>query len=170
VSASEPARGRGSRWAFVLPLVISLVLGLAACGGGGAVGTVSPQPLSGLIDGQPWTFVAGETNHFLSVDRFFATLFDQMIDSPCLGGDPTGATRSLILNIPMAVGRYALSLDLNQTFSFKDASGTYQNDAATSGVLEVTTLTATTILGGVKMAFDGRNTVDGQFEIAICAQ
>ena len=160
-------------------MVAALAVGLGACGGTAAGGTgvtvggsVSSQPLAGTIHGKPWTFVAGETDHFLSQSgsNFFASLYDQAIDSPCLGTDPQGTTRRLILNIPMAVGHYALSLDLNQTFSYDDGTGTYQNDIATSGVLDVTTLTATSLQGGIKMAYDAKNSVDGQFELGICAQ
>ena len=166
---------RESRWGS-RALVAALAVGLGACGGTAAGGTVgglvSSQSLAGTIDGKPWTFVAGETNHFLSQSstNFFASLYEQAIDSPCLGTDPQGTTRLLILNIPMAVGHYALSLDLNQTFSYDDGTGTYQNDVATSGVLDVTTLTASSLQGGVKMAYDAQNSVDGQFELGICAQ
>ena len=119
---------------------------------------------------QPWTFVAGETDHFLSPSggNFFASLYEQAIDSPCLGANPQGTTRHLILNIPMAVGRYTLGLALNQTFSYDDGTGTYENDIATSGALDVTTLTATPSRRH-EDAYDAKNTVDGQFTIGVCA-
>ena len=133
---------------------------------------VSSAPLSGTIAGQPWTFVAGQTDFFLSKDddNFFATLFDKPFASPCVELEPAGADHHLILSIPKAVGHYTLSLDLNQTFSYDDATGTPQNDIAISGVLDVTTLTATSLQGGVKMAYDANNSVDGQFVLGVCAQ
>ena len=153
-------------------LFATAVVGLAACGGddGGAPGTIATQPLAGMIDGQPWSFVAGKTDAFLSEtgDKFFATLFDKpFASSPCDEFEPQDATHSLILNIPKAVGRYALSLSLNQTFSYPKGNST-QNDIATSGTLEVTELTATSLSGGVKMAYGSRDSVEGQFMITVC--
>jgi hypothetical protein len=123
-----------------------------------------------MIDGQPWTFVAGQTDAFLSEgdDTFFATLFDKPFTSPCDEFQPQDATHSLILNIPKAVGRYAISLKLNQTFSYPKGAS-IQNDIATSGTLEVTELTATSLSGGVKMAYGSRDSVEGQFTITVCA-
>ena len=154
----------------------ALATSLAGCGGGTADGSgnsdISSQPLSGTIDGQRWTFVAGQTDHFLSKPTtFFATLYDQPIPAACTPGDPPGATRSLILNIPTKVGQFPLSLAFNQTFVYSSGvNNGFQNDIATVGVLEVTSLTTTTIQGGVKMALGNADSVDGQFEISVCAQ
>jgi hypothetical protein len=165
---------RFNAWA----LVAALAFGLGACGGGGDGGAgvgnlgapISNQTLSGKIDGQPWTFVAGETDSSLSQgsDKLFATLFDQPITTACTGFDPPDSDHRLILNIPKAVGTYALSLSLNQTFSYSDASGTSQNDIATSGVLQVTNLTDTTLQGGVRMQFGSNDSVEGMFQITVC--
>jgi hypothetical protein len=152
-------------------LFATAIAGLPACGGDGdgAPGMIAAVPLAGTIDGQPWTFVAGQTDAFLSDgDTFFATLFDKPFAAPCDELQPQGATHSLILNIPKAVGRYALSLRLNQTFSYPKGGST-QNDIATSGTLEVIELTATSLSGGVKMSTGARNSVEGQFMITICA-
>jgi hypothetical protein len=148
--------------------VVAFAVGLGACGGDGGPGgsSVSTATLSGMINSVPWTFVAGQTDSFLSSnsDTFFANLFDMPFADPCNELRPAGVTRSIILNIPKKVGHYSLSLALNQTFSYDPD----QNDIATSGELDVNTLTATSIQGGVKMAFEGKDSVDGQFEIAIC--
>jgi hypothetical protein len=157
-------------------LVAALATSLVACGGGTTDGngssSVSSQPLAGMIDGQPWTFIAGQTDHFLSKPTtFFATLYDQPIPTACTPGDPPGAARSLILNIPAKVGEYPMSLAFNQTFVYSTGvNNGFQNDIATTGLLEVTSLTTTTVQGGVKMALGTNDSVDGQFEISICAQ
>jgi hypothetical protein len=154
-------------------------MGLVACGGGSsggsAGGAISSAPLAGTINGQAWTFADGQTDHFLSQgsSTFFAILYDQAIPatSTCMPGDPPGTTRSLILNIPMKVGQFPLSIAFNQTFSYASGpNNDYQNDVATSGLLEVTDLSATMITGGVKMAFGAKDSVDGQFAISICAK
>src|ERR1700690_3621204 len=100
-------------------VVVSSLLGLAAvldgCGGGGADAgggaPISSQPLSGKIDGVPWTFLVGETDFFLSSSdpTFFTNLYDTPLDAPCAGGIPSPSERALIFNIPKAVGSYTLS-------------------------------------------------------------
>ena len=160
----------------IFALVAALATSVVACGGGTADGTgnsaVSSQLLAGMIDGQPWSFVAGQTDHFLSKPTtFFAALYDQPIPTACTPGDPPGATRSLILNIPAKVGQFPLSLAFNQTFVYgSGVNNGFQNDVATTGLLEVKSLTTTTIQGGVKMEFGTKDSVDGQFEINICAK
>jgi hypothetical protein len=156
-----------------LALAAVIAAGLTGCGGaGGGGGSVSAQPLAGMINGQPWTFVAGQTDAFLSStgDKYFADLYDAPITTPCSIADPAGSIGHLILNIPKTAGHYPLSLSLNQTFSYQDAKGTYQNDIATSGTLDVTSISATEIVGGVNMAYGTNDSVDGQFTISVCAQ
>lgn len=161
-----------------LLLISCLASGLGACGGGGASGgagaPIASQPLSGKIDGVPWTFVVGETDAFLSSTSttFFTNLYDVPLDSPCAAGFPSASARALIFNIPMAVGSYQLSFanDLTATFTYKDATGTYQNDIAISGQLDVVALTATTISGAARISIDANDSVEGQFQVSICAQ
>jgi hypothetical protein len=153
----------------VVVLGAVLAAGLGSCGGGSPI---SSQPLAGTINGKRWAFVGGETDAFLSQgsDQFVATLYDQAIDAPCAPSPPEGSNEHLILSIPMAVGHYSLSFALNQTFSYEDASGTAQNDITTIGALDVTSITAGRIAGGVAMVFGDKDGVDGQFTIDVCAQ
>lgn len=165
-----------------LLLVSSLASGLGACGGGGASGgggggaPIANQPLSGKIDGVPWTFVVGETDAFLSSTQatFFTNLYDVPLDSSCAAGFPSASVRALIFNIPMAVGSYQLSFanDLTATFTYKlnNANNDYQNDIATSGQLDVTALTATTLSGAARITINANDSVEGQFQVSICAQ
>jgi hypothetical protein len=148
-------------------LVAVVAAGLGACGGGSSI---SSQPLAGKINSKPWAFVAGETDAFLSTEKFFATLYDRPGDMPCNPLPPRGANEYLMLNIPMAVGHYSLSLALNQTFAYDDASGASQYDITTIGALDVTSITATTIEGGVSMSYGTKDAVAGQFTIDICLQ
>src|SRR5262245_13315757 len=88
----------------------------AAAGCGGSSFDVSSGTMAGKIDGVPWTFMAGETNAFLSEgrDEYFADLFDTA-STNCQGFGATGPRR-MILNIPRSLGDYNLSLSLNATF------------------------------------------------------
>ena len=65
----------------------------------------------------------------------------------------------------MTVGNYPLSLQFNQTFYI--AAGN-DNLAATSGEIDITDISATTITGGAKFAYNADNSVDGQFAVSIC--
>ena len=135
-----------------------LCLGLAAlaggCGGSSSGGstTISSQPLSGKLGGQPWTLGTGETNSFLSTtSQYWVDAYAESFTA-CTGSASTNADE-IIMNLPMAIGTYALNSD---------------NLVATSGEIDITEITATTITGGAKFAYDANNSVDGQFQMTIC--
>jgi hypothetical protein len=144
-------------------------VGLAACGGSSG-SSISTKPLAGTVNGQPWMFVDGETDFFLSSnpgDHFFAILYDTPVVASCTVADPPLSKGHLILEIPKMPGVYARG----GTFVFPDpTTGRDDNDIATTGTLEVTSVSSTQITGGVKMSFDAKNTVDGQFTISVCQQ
>ena len=148
--------------------VAVLCLGLAAlaggCGGSGGSTTISSQVLSGKIGGQPWTFATGETDSYLSTASKYAVNAYAETFTPCTGYVSTTAD-TLYLNFPAAVGHYAVSVELNQTFY---VAATNDNLVATSGEIDITDLTATTITGGASFAFDANNSVNGQFVATIC--
>jgi hypothetical protein len=162
VQTMKPARGVGLK-------VRILCLGLAAlapgCGSGGGGSTViSTQPLAGKIGGQPWTWMTGETDPYLSTaSAYWVDAYAESF-TPCTGSPSTSENR-LIMSLPMAIGNYPLSLQFNQTFYI--AAGN-DNLAATSGEIDITDLSATTITGGAKFAYNADNSVDGQFEVTIC--
>jgi hypothetical protein len=157
----------GRAWVIIAGAV---AVGLAGCGGGSSGGgSISSQPLAGTINGAPWTFVAGQTDFFLSSngDHFFATLYDVPITTACSVSDPPGAKNFLILEIPKMTGNYAQG----GTFVYPDPStGRPYNDISLGGAVEVTAISATEIMGGVKIALDAKNSVDGQFTINVCQQ
>ncbi|HEY4178298.1 MAG TPA: hypothetical protein VGM90_15730 [Kofleriaceae bacterium] len=150
-----------------LALVVMVVATLAACGTD-SVSEVSPDPLAGMINGQPFTFVGGETNPFLSEgdDNFFSDLYGETYTA-CGFSHPSGP--HLIASIPMTPGEYTLSLDLNMTFTYNDGS-TVQNLIATRGRLVVDEVTSTTVTGGLHGIYNGDNEVDGQFSLTVCTQ
>ena len=142
-------------------------LGLAAlaggCGSGGST-TISSQPLSGKIGGQPWTFMTGETDSVqLTANQYSVDAYGESF-TPCTGSASLTAD-ALFLNFPMAVGNYAVTLQLNQTFY---VAATGDNLIAHSGEIDITDINATTITGGANFAFDANNSVDGQFQATIC--
>jgi hypothetical protein len=162
------ASGRVTSGLLAAALAIASGCGSAASlGGDGGPGggvTISSQPLAGKIGGQPWTFVAGETDAFLSdATSFFTTLYSSSFTA-CSFGRPTGENE-VLLQLPTTAGSYNLSLGMNATL-YDAASQT--NWVATRGRVEVTAITATTITGGMNITYNADNTVDGQFSVTIC--
>jgi hypothetical protein len=143
-------------------------MGLAAlaggCGSGGGSTSISSQPLSGKIGGQPWTFATGQTDSFLTTaSRYTVDAYAETF-TPCMG-TASATANEVILNFPTAVGSYTVSLDLNQTFYI---AATNDNLVATSGQIVISDITATTITGGASFAYDAENSVDGQFVATLC--
>lgn len=146
-----------------------LWFGLAALGGGcgsngGSTTSISSQPLSGKVGGQPWTLGTGATNSFLSsTSRYWVEAYAESF-TPCTGSASANADE-IIMNVPMTVGHYAVSIDLNQTFY---VAASDENLVATRGEIDIAEITATTITGGASFAYDANNSVDGQFQATIC--
>jgi hypothetical protein len=139
-----------------------LALALGACGGDDF--DIPTTPLAGTVGGQPWTFVAGETDAFLSdgEDDFFASFYAETFTA-CGFGGPSG--NHLIVAVPKEVGDYDFSLSQNMTFVVGDS----QNLVTTEGRIVVDEVTATVVRGGLHGTLDDDNEVSGRFELTICA-
>jgi hypothetical protein len=134
------------------------------CGSGGGSTAISSQPLSGKIGGQPWTLATGETDSVLSTASLYTVDAYAETFTACTGTASVTAN-AVFLNFPNAVGSYAVTLDLNQTFY---VGATNDNFVATSGEIVISEITATTITGGASFAYDADNSVNGQFAVTIC--
>jgi len=155
----------------------SFALILTACGGGdggddddsgGGTYQVGSGTLAGTVGGEPWTFVSGETDAFLSdgEDTFWADLYQDPVTASCTGGPSTYRHR-VIASIPKTPGRYPMSLSLNATFVIEGDTMT-DNLIATKGVIEVDSVTATQIVGGAHIEYDSANVVNGRFTVTVC--
>src|SRR5688572_32222448 len=122
-------------------LIGAALLAVLGIGCSGSSVEVSDQPLAGTVGGQPWTFVAGETDAFLSEgeDDFFALFYAEAYTA-CSFGAPGGD--HLIISVPKEPGEYGFSLNLNMTFVVGDS-----NLVATEGTVIVDEVTATTVSG-----------------------
>jgi hypothetical protein len=144
-------------------------LGLAALAGGcgsssGGSTTISSQPLSGKLGGQPWTLGTGQTNSYLSTtSQYWVDAYAESF-TPCTGSAPTSVDK-IIMNLPMAIGNYPLTIKFNQTFYI---AANNDNFVATSGEIDITDISATTITGGARFAYNADNSINGQFQLAIC--
>jgi len=126
---------------------------------------ISTQHLSGKIGGQAWSLGTAETDSFLTTtDRFFVNMYSETFTA-CSTDSATANSNRLILNLPKTTGSYNLSISLIETFY---VASTSDNLGAISGRIQIDSVTAATITGGLNMTFDSENTVDGQFEVAVC--
>ncbi len=136
----------------------------AGCGSSGGSRVISSQPLAGMVGGQPWMFMTGETSSsFPTSNRYWVDAYSESFTA-CSGSAPFTADE-ILMNFPMAIGNYAVTLDLSQTFYIAD---TNDNLVATSGEIDITDISATTITGGANFAYNADNSVDGQFQVTIC--
>ena len=142
-----------------------LALALGACTTSSGSTDISTAPLTGMVYGQPWTLKAASTDFFLSKDSytFFVNAYASAY-TPCKNMDPQGP--GLIVDLPKMPGDYPMSLARNLTFT----DGHSGNKIATEGRIVVSTVTATTITGGLHATFDGQNEVDGQFTVTVCTE
>ena len=141
----------------------ALLLSIAATGCTIETGTtIEPTTLSGVVDGQSWTFAAGHTDAYLSEgeDEFFATLYPTSF-TPCGFTEPNAP--HLIVSIPKTPGDYDMDFSRNMTF----VSGS-RNMVAFDGRIQVDSVSSTRITGGLAGDYDFDNEVSGMFDITIC--
>lgn len=146
-------------------LVLGSAAGCGSSGGGGGKAPIASTALAGKIGGQSWSLGTANSDSFLSTGspNFFVDMYSDA--SISCGGTPSSSNENyFIANVPMAMGDYSLSLDLSATF----VVGGSNNLVATSGHLIVSSVSASTITGGLNVSYDGNNSLDGQFTATIC--
>jgi hypothetical protein len=145
---------------------LALALGLAtgACTVSTSTNQIDSTPLAGTVDGYAWTFVAGNTDAFISSgqDNFFASMYPTTYTA-CSGIEPSGP--HLLVAVPKVAGDYQMNLDRNMTFVVND-----NNLVATQGRIVVDSVSATQVTGGMHAIYDGANEVNGQFSLTICSE
>ncbi|CAN5685325.1 hypothetical protein BH11MYX1_BH11MYX1_55290 [soil metagenome] len=142
-------------------LTSSLCFTACSSSAGGAT-EIDPGPLTGMVAGQPWSFVAGETDAFLSQDsdNYFATFYASSYTA-CGFTHPSGP--SLIVAVPKVAGDYPMGLMRNMTFVVGS-----DNKIATDGRIVVASTTGTLVTGGLVGTLDDSNNVSGQFTLTVC--
>jgi hypothetical protein len=127
---------------------------------------IGSATLSGKIGAASWTFVAGETDSFLSDnEHFWVDLYADPITDACRNG-PSSSKNHVILSVPTKPGDYKLSLQLNATFVVE--GNQTDNLVATRGRLVVEEVTGTTMRGKTHIELDADNEIDGTFQVARC--
>ena len=147
---------------------LPLLLLAAACTDGkedDLVCEIASSPLSGIIGGESWTFVQGETDDYLSDDEgFFVSLYAESYDS-CGHSWPDG--NRLLALIPTAPGEYEFAFGQNATFVVP-TDDTVENYVSFAGRMVIDEISETEISGGMCMSYGDENEVSGQFTVAVC--
>jgi hypothetical protein len=138
--------------------------------GGGTDNTViASTPLSGKVDGKPWTFVFGQTDSFLSDEtKLWTALYAETF--PACNGIPDNTQPEVLMQLPREPGSYKLSLNLNATFAIRRGDTDTDNLVATKGKLVIDSVSATEVKGGAFIEYDANNSVNGQFQATICPE
>jgi hypothetical protein len=146
---------------FIALAFVSSALFTACTTSSGSDMTIDPTPLAGTVSGLPWSLDAAATDAFLSENsttyfaNFYATAYK------CGDIEPSGP--ALIVAVPKQTGDYPMNLGQSMTF----VNGS-DNKIAIDGRVEVDTVSATTLTGGLVGSYDDSNTVSGQFTLTIC--
>jgi hypothetical protein len=127
-------------------------------GGSGTTLEIAGTPLAGTVGGEPWSFVVGGTDAFLSRDKpdFFSDLYGESVT---LCGFASGAGNHLIVAIPKAVGEYPFTTQQNMTF----VVGGTDNLVTFKGKVRVDSVSATALTGGLVGRYNSENEVSGTF-------
>lgn len=120
-------------------------------------------PLAGKIGGQAWSLGTGETDSFLSNSTSFYVEMYSDTFTACSGSSTQ--QNYVFASFPLAAGDYPLNA---QDFTANFSLGGTQTPAATSGHLVISSVTSTTITGGINVSADSDNAIDGQFTVTIC--
>jgi hypothetical protein len=151
--------------AGTLAVAFLVLAGAVGCGSsGGGPATIASTPLAGKIGGQSWSLGTANSDSFLSSTspNFYVEMFSDT--SIACGGSPTNSNENyFIANVPMATGDYSLSLNLSATFVVGG-----NNLVATSGHLVVSSVSASTVTGGLNISYNSDNALDGQFTVTVC--
>jgi len=149
-------------------ILLASVLGslLAACGGGGSPPEFIDQTAQGEIDGVPWVIGDG----FASVDSDGSMSIDLVLPQTETGCDIFVASGDeVIFSVPTAdPALYQLEASLTGQTVTLFADATVNNFIATSGQIEIQTVTETTVTGRIAAEFDSSTYVNGNFEIPRC--
>jgi hypothetical protein len=131
----------------------------------------SSEPLAGVVNGEPWRFVGGATNAFLSDEDGFFTSFHGAAPDAGANVCDQGAIDGpeLLTKLPPTTGEFEFSFGRSLTFSYVDDNGDIQNDVAISEGVRIDEIdeAAGTISGALKASTNGHE-VDGTFTVTIC--
>jgi hypothetical protein len=153
---------------------VIVALCLVACGGdddgnGGDPGTaVASTPLTGTIDGRPFTAVVALASRAFDANEKFVDIYDVQRDCDDFAPLPTGG-RSILFSREWKPITQQLSFSNNITFVVQESNGP-NNIIVTQGRLElIDTPTVVGQTGKLRLrATDGDDKVEGEVSVTIC--
>jgi hypothetical protein len=132
---------------------VLVLLGLAGCGSGDG-------SLSGLLEGRPWRFEAGQA-HLNAAGSAYTVFMFAVSFTPCTTLPQESSVH--VSGLPNAAGTYALSSQLSVTFSSNN------NYTATSGgTVDVESISDTIIHGRADVSVNAGTYVNGTFAVPVC--
>lgn len=124
--------------------------------------------LNGIIGGEKWEFQYGKANSISFEDQIQIELFglqESEID-PCAVFSSNGY---LSFAIPSAEGTYNLPLiDQNESLKFHQPGVGQQFFVASSGFIEIITISGRRVGGYIQAEFDQFNIIEGTFVVDLC--
>lgn len=156
---------------WTVPLLVLFSLG---CGGekdeegSYADYEISSEPLSGVINGEAWTFVSGTAQDIFDDGELWVDLYASAPsgDDPCSISAHGFEETSIIMSVPAEELDRELGLSTTVTFYYEDG-GEPTNEIVTEGRLIIDEVTDETMSGRLFATADGGE-VDGTFSVTIC--
>ena len=159
-------------------IALATILALVACGdddgGTGSSFDFIDQNLQGTIDGQSYNYGEGfvDETTINDLNRLSFSLYDISEDfTDVCDFNGFGNEVNVFFNTPAEVGLYELSLDLQnfegQTVTLFNPDNTL-NIIASTGAVEILTITSTQVTGRIDARVDGDNTINGNFTAVFC--
>lgn len=139
-----------------------------ACGGSEGF---NPTPPAGTFNGQPWSMVAATVQK--ASNKYDISLFSETV-AKCSSFAPSGSTKgSLLWTMPAELGNRPLKLDLFSLFDPSNQTVTFltppsSNTIATTGAVEVLSMTDTMVTIGVLAKTGTGNDINGTFTATLC--
>jgi len=146
-----------------IAILTAAALGLMGCEprDEGVKAEIPDEPLSGTIDGAPWSYHLGLSDPFLaSDDEWFVHVSDQDIDCDRIDGGS-----ALLFRLPAHEGEWEIT-DRDEFVFYVQATG--QSHQALEGVIRVDRVTNDHIDGALMARIDDAFDVAGTFTVLRC--
>jgi hypothetical protein len=157
------------KWILCLSLMLMVSCTESGGSGGGSTSySIKDQTLTGKVNNKSFTFVEGTFEDGFDAGTIKVTLFAVDAVDAC---SPTGSENDLMVffTIPEAVGEYPLKLGSeSQTITLYDKLDGNLNIIATEGLIEIESLDATTLEGGIAIGETFDSKVNGKFTVTKC--
>jgi hypothetical protein len=155
-------------------LALAMIVTLMSCGKDdeGPAYEFIDQPLQGKIGGVDFMMKDGKVEEgFFEEDGWFIEIYGETEVADACDVE-IAETNYLFFNIPLEVGLYKLYFKLStfegQLVNLYDVEGEDMQNLASSGAIEILSVSETDVTGRMDARFNNQNTVNGNFTVAFC--